>query len=50
MVRIIDALERGEHVKPGTQNGRLNSAPAGNERTLTHKPYGPGEFCVPEFS
>lgn len=49
MVRIIDALERGEHVKPGTQNGRLNSAPAGNERTLTHKPYGPGEFCVPEF-
>ncbi|WFC96419.1 hypothetical protein MBRA1_003076 [Malassezia brasiliensis] len=49
MVRIIDALERGEHVKPGNQDGRLNAAPAGNERTLTHKPYGPGEFCVPEF-
>lgn len=37
MVKIVDALARGEHVKPGNQDGRLGSAPAGNERTLTHK-------------
>ncbi|WFD45181.1 hypothetical protein MPSI1_003859 [Malassezia psittaci] len=49
IVKIVDALERGEHVKPGNQDGRLNSAPAGNERTLTEKPYGPGQYCVPDF-
>ncbi|WFD01037.1 hypothetical protein MYAM1_003797 [Malassezia yamatoensis] len=37
IVKIVDALEQGEHVKPGNQDGRLNSAPAGNERTLTEK-------------
>lgn len=49
-IRLIDALERDEPVKRGNQDGRLNSAPETAHRTLTEQPYGPGQYCVPEFS
>lgn len=50
VVRVLDGLARGENVKPGPQNGRLNSSPDRENRTLISKPYGPGEHCVPEFA
>jgi NADH-quinone oxidoreductase E subunit len=33
--RILEALKRGESVKPGPQNGRLSSEPRGGATTLT---------------
>ncbi|WFD21211.1 hypothetical protein MCAP1_003472 [Malassezia caprae] len=50
VVKVLDGLARGENVPTGPQNGRLNSAPDRENRTLTEKPYGPGEHCVPEFA
>ena len=50
IVNVLSALARGEQPKAGPQNGRLTSAPDNTERTLTAKPYGPGEHCMPEFA
>lgn len=50
VVKVLDGLARGEHVKPGPQNGRLTSAPDNKNRTLTEEPYGPGKYCVPDFA
>ncbi|WFD32891.1 hypothetical protein MSPP1_003944 [Malassezia sp. CBS 17886] len=49
-VRLLDGLARGEKMESGNQDGRLGSAPNNVERTLTSPPYGPGQYCVPEFS
>ncbi|KAF8352352.1 thioredoxin-like [2Fe-2S] ferredoxin-domain-containing protein [Amanita rubescens] len=35
--------------KPGPQSGRHTSENAAGLTALTSKPYGPGEFCTPEF-
>ncbi|AFR97677.1 NADH dehydrogenase (ubiquinone) flavoprotein 2 [Cryptococcus neoformans] len=48
-VKILDALARGEKPKPGPQSGRQTSENSAGLTTLTTKPYGPGEFCLPEF-
>lgn len=50
VVKVLDGLARGEDVPTGPQNGRMASAPDRENRTLTEKPYGPGEHCVPEFA
>ena len=62
VVKVLEGLARGEHVKPGPQNGRLTSAPDNKNRTLTEEvcnhrfdttnsqPYGPGKYCVPDFA
>ncbi|KAF4576814.1 hypothetical protein EYR40_001059 [Pleurotus pulmonarius] len=47
--KIIEAFQRGEKPKPGPQSGRLTSENSAGLTTLTSKPYGPGEFCLPEF-
>ncbi|WFD17770.1 hypothetical protein MARU1_003833 [Malassezia arunalokei] len=44
VVAVLEGLARGEPVKPGPQNGRLNSAPDAEKRTLKEK------YCVPEFA
>lgn len=61
IVKVLDGLKEGEQVKPGPQDGRLQSAPATPDRplqskvralllqALTPQPYGPGQYCVPEF-
>jgi len=36
--KLLQALKRGETPKPGSQSGRLNSAPAGGPITLTTSP------------
>ena len=36
--KLLQALKRGESPKPGSQSGRLNSAPAGGPITLTTSP------------
>jgi NADH-quinone oxidoreductase subunit E len=42
MAEIIDALRAGEEVKPGSQTGRLGSAPEGGPQTLFNLPATPG--------
>ena len=37
VVAVLEGLARGEPVKPGPQNGRLNSAPDAENRTLKEK-------------
>ena len=37
IVAVLEGLARGEPVKPGPQNGRLNSAPDAEKRTLKEK-------------
>ncbi|KAF9466378.1 thioredoxin-like [2Fe-2S] ferredoxin-domain-containing protein [Collybia nuda] len=48
--KILDAFAKGEKPKPGPQSGRFTSENSAGLTTLTTKPYGPGEFCLPEFS
>ncbi|ORY20576.1 thioredoxin-like [2Fe-2S] ferredoxin-domain-containing protein [Naematelia encephala] len=48
-IKILDALAKGEKPKPGPQSGRMTSENSAGLTTLTGKPYGPGEFCQPEF-
>ncbi|PKI82612.1 hypothetical protein MVES1_003850 [Malassezia vespertilionis] len=50
VIKVLDMLEKGGQPKVGPQNGRLNSAPFDGPRSLTTKPYGPGQYCVPEFA
>ncbi|KAE9406447.1 hypothetical protein BT96DRAFT_851757, partial [Gymnopus androsaceus JB14] len=46
---ILDAFAKGQKPKPGPQSGRQTSENSAGLTTLTTKPYGPGEFCTPEF-
>lgn len=46
---ILDAFAKGEKPKPGPQSGRQTSENSAGLTSLTTKPYGPGEFCQPEF-
>ncbi|KNZ75428.1 NADH-ubiquinone oxidoreductase 24 kDa subunit, mitochondrial [Termitomyces sp. J132] len=47
--KVLDAFSRGEKPKPGPQSGRRTSENSAGLTNLTGKPYGPGEFCTPEF-
>ncbi|KAK7015026.1 thioredoxin-like [2Fe-2S] ferredoxin-domain-containing protein [Favolaschia claudopus] len=47
--KILDAFAKGEIPKPGPQSGRQTSENSAGLTALTSKPYGPGEFCQPEF-
>jgi len=47
--KILDAFARGEKPKPGPQSGRHTSENSAGLTSLTSKPYGPGEHCLPEF-
>lgn len=49
-ISILKALAANEKPKPGPQSGRLTSENSAGLTTLTTKPYGPGEFCLPEFA
>ncbi|KAJ7738478.1 thioredoxin-like [2Fe-2S] ferredoxin-domain-containing protein [Mycena maculata] len=46
---ILDAFAKGGKPKPGPQSGRKTSENSAGLTALTTKPYGPGEFCQPEF-
>jgi len=48
--KILDAFSKGQKPKPGPQSGRQTSENSAGLTALTSKPYGPGEFCIPEFS
>ncbi|KAL0947127.1 hypothetical protein HGRIS_013259 [Hohenbuehelia grisea] len=48
--KILNAFTKGEKPKPGPQSGRQTSENSAGLTSLTTKPYGPGEFCSPEFS
>nr|ODN89256.1 NADH dehydrogenase (ubiquinone) flavoprotein 2 [Cryptococcus depauperatus CBS 7855] len=48
-IAILQSLAKGEKPKPGPQSGRQTSENSAGLTTLTTKPYGPGEFCLPEF-
>ncbi|KAI0318341.1 thioredoxin-like [2Fe-2S] ferredoxin-domain-containing protein [Amylostereum chailletii] len=47
--KILDAFSKGEKPKPGPQSGRHTSENSAGLTALTSKPYGPGEFCQPDF-
>ncbi|KAF9533361.1 thioredoxin-like [2Fe-2S] ferredoxin-domain-containing protein [Crepidotus variabilis] len=47
--KILDGFKQGQKPKPGPQSGRHTSENSAGLTTLTGKPYGPGEFCQPEF-
>ncbi|KAI0048562.1 hypothetical protein FA95DRAFT_1588653 [Auriscalpium vulgare] len=47
---ILDAFSKGQKPKPGPQSGRHTIENSAGLTSLTGKPYGPGEFCSPEFS
>ncbi|KAI0073398.1 hypothetical protein K474DRAFT_1686222 [Panus rudis PR-1116 ss-1] len=47
--KVLDAFKKGEKPKPGPQSGRHTSENSAGLTALTSKPYGPGEFCQPEF-
>jgi len=47
--KVLDAFAKGGKPKPGPQSGRRTSENSGGLTNLTSKPYGPGEFCTPEF-
>lgn len=48
--KILDAFSKGQKPKPGPQSGRHTSENSAGLTALASKPYGPGEFCTPEFS
>ncbi|TFY80476.1 hypothetical protein EWM64_g3540 [Hericium alpestre] len=48
--KILDAFSKGQKPKPGPQSGRITSENSAGLTALASKPYGPGEFCTPEFS
>ncbi|KAJ2917584.1 hypothetical protein MD484_g2776, partial [Candolleomyces efflorescens] len=47
--KILDAFAKGEKPKPGPQSSRQTSENSAGLTALASKPYGPGEFCQPEF-
>jgi NADH dehydrogenase (ubiquinone) flavoprotein 2 len=46
---ILSAFAKGQKPKPGPHSGRQTSENSAGLTALTTKPYGPGEFCSPEF-
>ncbi|KIY65030.1 hypothetical protein CYLTODRAFT_445606 [Cylindrobasidium torrendii FP15055 ss-10] len=46
---ILSAFASGQKPKPGPQSGRQTSENSAGLTALTSKPYGPGEFCQPDF-
>jgi len=48
--KVLEAFAKGQQPKPGPQSGRKTSENSAGLTALTSKPYGPGEFCTPEFS
>lgn len=48
-IKILDALAKGEKPKVGPQSNRHTAENSAGLTTLTTKPYGPGEHCLPEF-
>ncbi|KAF8985618.1 thioredoxin-like [2Fe-2S] ferredoxin-domain-containing protein [Cyathus striatus] len=46
---ILDMFAKGEKPKPGPQSNRKTSENSAGLTALTSKPYGPGEFCQPDF-
>ncbi|KAG2116516.1 NdufV2, NADH dehydrogenase 24 kd subunit [Suillus discolor] len=48
--KVLEAFAKGQKPKPGPQSGRKTSENSAGLTSLTSKPYGPGEFCTPEFS
>ncbi|KAK1220731.1 NADH:ubiquinone oxidoreductase 24 [Marasmius sp. AFHP31] len=46
---IIEAFAAGKKPQPGPQSGRQTSENSAGLTTLTTPPYGPGQFCSPEF-
>ncbi|EKM55853.1 uncharacterized protein PHACADRAFT_184607 [Phanerochaete carnosa HHB-10118-sp] len=48
--KVLDAFKKGDKPKPGPQSGRHTSENSAGLTALASKPYGPGEFCTPEFS
>lgn len=49
VIKVLDDLAAGRKPKPGPQSSRQSSEPVGGLTSLTQKPYGPGEHCLPEF-
>ncbi|ODN76483.1 hypothetical protein, variant [Cryptococcus amylolentus CBS 6039] len=49
-ISILNALAKGEKPKVGPQSSRQTSENSAGLTTLLSKPYGPGEFCSPEFA
>lgn len=47
---VLDAFSEGRKPKPGPQSGRRTSENSVGMTALTSKPYGPGDFCTPEFN
>ncbi|KAG0141887.1 hypothetical protein CROQUDRAFT_663208 [Cronartium quercuum f. sp. fusiforme G11] len=47
--KVLDELAAGRKPAPGPQSSRKSSEPIGGLTSLSDKPYGPGEHCVPEF-
>jgi len=47
--KVMDAFAKGETPKAGPQSGRKTSENSAGLTNLIGKPYGPGEFCSPEF-
>jgi len=47
--KVLDAFSKGTKPKPGPQSSRLTSENSAGMTALTSTPYGPGEFCTPEF-
>ncbi|KAI6028346.1 thioredoxin-like protein [Pisolithus orientalis] len=47
--KVLDAFAKGEKPRRGPQSGRQTSENSAGLTALTSKPYGPGEFCLPEF-
>lgn len=48
-VKILDELAAGKKPKAGPQSGRHTAENSAGLTTLTSKPSGPGEHCLPEF-
>ncbi|KAJ8587981.1 hypothetical protein M405DRAFT_741093 [Rhizopogon salebrosus TDB-379] len=48
--KVLEAFAKGQKPKPGPQSGRKTSENSAGLTALASKPYGPGEFCTPEFS
>ncbi|KAL5530246.1 NUO24 [Sanghuangporus sanghuang] len=49
-IKILEAFAKGQKPTPGPQSGRKTAENAAGLTALTSNPYGPGEFCTPEFS
>jgi len=47
--KILNAFAAGQKPKLGPQSGRHTSENSAGLTSLTTKPYGPGEHCLPEF-